>query len=746
MSNGFSPFAMLQSRVQPDATQIGVQPDQKTPLPGSKPAAVKPGSPGSLSFADTLAATSSAASQPKQPAKVAAKTPDTRSQVNETINRATNKTSAPKASDIEKSLADVRKSEPATNARLGKTTKDAITEPLSQLNSLPTRADSEMSAPITGPLKELAERARKIVGDSPVLSFLSGDYGRFAPEEISSFIADSEFLNTALEQTDFQAFLNQPLPLGQILADLQLSPQLIDQIKALGLNMDELATLRQVFEVLGMNPQNVATEIETLRTNLQVAGTSMYMRKAAKSRMQAIEQPIAAAQNHTMTKASPELQEDDSTLNAPVLTKRGKTIDSEEMVSVATGLTPPIVPTNNPSKNLVDSPVNNAPLLETRGIMVESESTAPMAGLVAETAELTSVIMPEVASDQASSPMAKLASSDPFAALDQRLASTETAAMPEAEPVASELMANFETAPVANDAAPADSSVMAMLSRNYLKQTPTPVVDNVNETILPSDQVVYESADLGMNANTAQEAGGLQTVVPKEVQQARLEMQMERLALGLDAKSLGSATMGDQHAQPDLGQSGSGAETFDQFHLNHSFGQGIATKPASSGSFATQLTTQSPLPAMMKPIIENASMMLHEGGGSIQIDLGSAELGELKVALSLKDQQLDLRIIASSQAARDLLNQELPKLRDSLAQQNLTLNDVQVGVGSESAQQQYAGGFGDRRDSLQQHQDIFNTSAIGREGVRKFAARSTYAPMGRMSMRAGHTGQIQVSV
>jgi len=96
---------------------------------------------------------------------------------------------------------------------------------------------------------------------------------------------------------------------------------------------------------------------------------------------------------------------------------------------------------------------------------------------------------------------------------------------------------------------------------------------------------------------------------------------------------------------------------------------------------------------LLQKISDSATMMIREGGSSMRMALGTPELGKLDVAISLSQDRVDVRIMAANDQVRDLLNREVPRLRDSLGLQNLNLGSVEVGVGGGQHNFTQSGGF-----------------------------------------------------
>jgi flagellar hook-length control protein FliK len=73
--------------------------------------------------------------------------------------------------------------------------------------------------------------------------------------------------------------------------------------------------------------------------------------------------------------------------------------------------------------------------------------------------------------------------------------------------------------------------------------------------------------------------------------------------------------------------------------------------------------------------------LVDRDAGEARIKLHPAELGSLDVKISMRDEQTFVHLAASSAAARDELEQSLPRLRELLAQNGLTLAGASVSGG-----------------------------------------------------------------
>lgn len=92
-------------------------------------------------------------------------------------------------------------------------------------------------------------------------------------------------------------------------------------------------------------------------------------------------------------------------------------------------------------------------------------------------------------------------------------------------------------------------------------------------------------------------------------------------------------------------------------------------------------------------------MFAGRGESKAELVLTPPHLGRVEVTLTVTGDQTTAQFVAASTAARDALEQALPRLREMLAQSGITLGDSSVntqsrGEGQEGRQTGYRGGFG----------------------------------------------------
>jgi flagellar hook-length control protein FliK len=112
--------------------------------------------------------------------------------------------------------------------------------------------------------------------------------------------------------------------------------------------------------------------------------------------------------------------------------------------------------------------------------------------------------------------------------------------------------------------------------------------------------------------------------------------------------------------------------------------------------------------------VAKAIQTANERGGALQLRLSPPELGSLRLQLTVHDGAMSASLEAESSAARQLLLDHLPSLRDRLAEQNIRIDRFDVDV-----RQEGSGGQPDPRNSQhEQRQQQLQHSTTRREATR----------------------------
>ena len=129
-----------------------------------------------------------------------------------------------------------------------------------------------------------------------------------------------------------------------------------------------------------------------------------------------------------------------------------------------------------------------------------------------------------------------------------------------------------------------------------------------------------------------------------------------------------------------IGEKSSGfLQTSEKSSLNSdmSFGSSLATGRSESPMSSAQRAH------FVQQVIDRATVLSQQGGGNVRLDLSSAELGRMEIAVEMEDDRLNLRVLTGSEGIRSALLGDMSKLRELLGQQNVLLGQIEVGVAGE---------------------------------------------------------------
>lgn len=114
-------------------------------------------------------------------------------------------------------------------------------------------------------------------------------------------------------------------------------------------------------------------------------------------------------------------------------------------------------------------------------------------------------------------------------------------------------------------------------------------------------------------------------------------------------------------------------------------------------------------------LADHSQLLVEKGGGTAYLDLKNEGLGKLALAVRLDGDNVYVKIVADSEAQRDIIGRDLHLLKDSLGDRNLQLVNVEVGMRTN----QGANNFFNSNAAFAQRQDMMDY----REGLAKMNQR-----------------------
>ena len=108
--------------------------------------------------------------------------------------------------------------------------------------------------------------------------------------------------------------------------------------------------------------------------------------------------------------------------------------------------------------------------------------------------------------------------------------------------------------------------------------------------------------------------------------------------------------------------------------------------PAANNLLQAPLDIQSKHAAAMMG--ERVMMMMSQGKQEVEIRLDPAELGSMLIKMQVKQDQVQLHIQTQAGLSKDIIEQNMPRLREQLAQQGIQLSEANVQQQSQQQSQQ----------------------------------------------------------
>ncbi len=449
---------------------------------------------------------------------------------------------------------------------------------------------------------------------SPIISVLSGRVEFVAPQDMAQVICDNPFINKSMEFNDLNQFFTTPQPISELASGLQIPA------KTLPINPEIAATLvtpKAFLEDLGLDVQNVQTELSLLKDALPFEGVSPYMVRSAALRAQGL------GINFNL--------KDESTAEKPNAFQ--------------------------PTMMTIDGALSRKPTI----------------------------------------PRAASAETDLMARIQQNWQAGSQQLIP------------LTTAAKATPALP-PMDEKSQLAESIAKS-------HLGEVNLPQDFNLEESEDMTNSGNHSLDPS--------------TEMDIDAINLSFSKDSEDEQT--SQDSEPESNQNRSGQGLHEPLAVNKRFS--IASKELATPDNATTAP-------LRNTVIEKAQMLLNQGGGTISVEVGTAALGPLEMAIQVHDKHLELKITASSDKAREMLSQELPALRQALLNQSLELKTVEIGLSSNQQWSQSFDNFQGRQQQqfYEEHHEEITTASPPHILGKKISYELKSQPLGI------HGGQIQLRV
>jgi flagellar hook-length control protein FliK len=163
----------------------------------------------------------------------------------------------------------------------------------------------------------------------------------------------------------------------------------------------------------------------------------------------------------------------------------------------------------------------------------------------------------------------------------------------------------------------------------------------------------------------------------------------------------GTGTNQQSGAQPDPGKSGSGAgnvvdsagrsDSTSNAILNASVANTLPAAPSGTTGTPSTVTTQ-----LTDAIVQRAPSLSNGDSTSVVLRLDPPDLGQVKLHVSMTNDVVSIRMIASDEGARQVIDRQMNDLRQSLSDQGISVNQCQVDCNTSGSQQSFDQTWGQR--------------------------------------------------
>jgi hypothetical protein len=642
-------------------------------------------------------------------------------------------------------------------------------------------------------LKLALARHKNEIKNSPVVALITGKLERIAPESIPEIVTNSPFLAKAFSQGEIGAFMNEAQSLGKMLEQMGISPSITTAVEQAGVDLEQQVSAKQLFDVIGIDAAAVTSELKNLKTNVQMKqGLLPYMVRAARlhgagetaegqvrptedwdghkkigtqesllidqiansvinpgaaNPMAQGAQPSGRFQGASADGASPvgalAATADPQVDQASSPTVRGAETPAGELIGAASSAeTSKIEETflaveaqkltlaqdSAKQPNFRELPVEDFQASSTP----QNASQPSLLNDVSKVKGIEDALTKDVLSGQGSGVMAKLVNEDPYLSME--------APGPQARQA---LFGN-------------ELERMSVEFNQGTLNKPTSAQQGIHSMM--ADQVPAEAAVMPELIEPPQVGAEIEAVVSATSMidvKDRADLQTLRVQSDVASLNVDVAQPGEQAQGGDKRDSGQ--------HKDSSFsGEKRQTKldgalaslnsPVTESKFeliTSKTSTKTPAVSQeqVDRILNKAEMLIKDGGGSIRVKLNEDGGPNIELAIKVRGENVDVKILAADEQLRMALNASAPKLKEHLENQNLNLDSFDVNQDESTRanqQDQKNSGFEKRHeDALASQQDRAGDQVSQNKKKGEVIRPNFWRPQ---ATQPRHDGRIQIAV
>ncbi len=114
----------------------------------------------------------------------------------------------------------------------------------------------------------------------PVVALLTGRLEALKPQDITQLVAENGFVKSAVTEPDIVGFFEKPVEIESLLRDLGVSEEILQGLRLNGVDLSTMGTPLGLFKSVGIDAQQVRSELTILRDNLSLGTIGDYLKRA----------------------------------------------------------------------------------------------------------------------------------------------------------------------------------------------------------------------------------------------------------------------------------------------------------------------------------------------------------------------------------------------------------------------------------------------------------------------------------
>ncbi|MEI8027203.1 MAG: hypothetical protein WCI18_12725 [Pseudomonadota bacterium] len=530
---------------------------------------------------------------------------------------------------------------------------------------------------------------------SPILGILSGKPSSVPLESVPELIVTSPFVVRALGE-DLPKYLSTPQSLESLSNSLDLSDEVLDRAKEMGVDPMVALTPKDLFMALGVDTQKISSELLRIRERGPMEGLSGIINGLKKSSLP-IESDVPAVSGR------PVIRTKDDLIRVSEAARKASGIDLSTMnPQFAPGRASAPESSNQELSTYTPASEKTDPRM---AFLLENQlGNKTVSGPSSSSPDLLSVPLAktEEVIDRSQFVRAERSTIDPYDAMslqmeDVQKLNLDSKTLPLAPQLTHQLTPQM--APTQDVALNRDltGEVLRLRIQEGAPGLRGPSISEKKS--LKIDESADFSSELAINDKSSFADAALSSL---------------GVSLPEERKSqFGS----EKEGRSDLSSKGEERELIEDSgiptHTHHS-----SHLEAGKSKFHGLLDQAAPgavsHASSVRDMIDKAQMHLDKNGGSMRIEMG----GENPVSLAIRvmDNEVSLKVSTQSDAMRDLISSEISRLQDSLTSRNLKLTEVDLGrqtfSGSHEGQKQnQTNGFMDFNSGSGSRQNPFRDNS-----------------------------------